>query len=133
MLTNIVDYDYYMDIFEGSSIPESSFNKYSIKANSKVNNYTSNRINSSNLTENIKNTICEIAEVLYRQDLLILELESVEKKEIASETVGPHSISYVSKTSTLNQRVLNDSDLEHKCYEICYNNLACTGLLYRGK
>lgn len=132
MLTNIVDYDYYTDIFEGSSIPESSFNKYSIKANSKVNNYTSNRINSSNLTENIKNTICEIAEILYSQDLLILELESVEKKEVASETVGPHSISYVSKTNILNQRVLNDSDLEQKCYEICYNNLACTGLLYRG-
>lgn len=132
MLTNIVDYDYYTDIFEGSSIPESSFNKYSIKASYRVNNYTSNRINSSNLSENIKNIVCEIAEVLYSQDLLILELESVEKKEVASETVGPHSISYVSKTNTLNQRVLNDSELDQKCYEICYNNLACTGLLYRG-
>lgn len=132
MLTKIVDYNYYSNFYGGSSIPESSFNKYSIKASSRVNNYTSNKIDSSNLSENIKNTVCEIAEVLYNQDLLILELESVEKKEVASETVGPHSISYVSKTNTLNQRVLNDSELDQKCYEICYNNLACTGLLYRG-
>ena len=31
MLTKIVDYNYYSNFYGGSSIPESSFNKYSIK------------------------------------------------------------------------------------------------------
>lgn len=132
MLTDLIDYNYYSKSYGGSSIPESSFNKYSIKASSKINNYTSNRINTSNISDNIKNTICEIMEILYKNDLLISELENIEKKEIASETVGPHSISYVSKSTTINQRILSDEELERKCYRICYNNLSCTGLLYRG-
>lgn len=131
MLTKIVDYDYYSDVYGGSSIPESSFDKYSINASSKVNHYTSNRINESILNDNIKNTICELADVLYRQDLLIEKTEN-DTKEISSETVGPHSVSYTSKSNVQAQRIMSTEELEKKCYSICYEKLANTGLMFRG-
>lgn len=37
MLTELVNYEYYSKTYEGSSIPDSSFKKYSLKASSKVN------------------------------------------------------------------------------------------------
>lgn len=132
MLTKIVDYDYYSDTYEGSSIPGSSFNKYSISASSKVNFYTSNRIDETNLDNNIKNTICEIAEILYKQDVLIEKTEN-DTKEIASETVGPHSVSYVNKSGIQIQRILSTEELERKIYSICYEKLANTGLMFRGQ
>lgn len=131
MLTKIVDYDYYSDAYGGSSIPKPSFDKYSINASSKVNHYTSNRINESILNDNIKNTICELADVLYRQDLLIEKTEN-DIKEISSETVGPHSVSYTSKSNVQVQRIMSTEELDKKCYSICYEKLANTGLMFRG-
>lgn len=127
----MLNYDYYSNVYGGSSIPGSSFNKYSIKAYSKINLYTSNRINETNLDDNIKNTICEIAEILYTQDILAEKIEN-DTKEITNETVGPHSVSYVNKSSIQIQRILSAKELEEKCYGICYEKLANTGLMFRG-
>ncbi len=132
MLTKLIDYNYYSNVYGGSSIPGSSFNKYSIKAYSKINFYASNRINETNLDDNIKNTICEIAEILYKQDMLIEKAEN-DTKEIASETVGPHSVSYVNKSGIQIQRILSTEELERKIYNICYEKLANTGLMFRGQ
>ena len=70
MLNNLIDYDYYTKQYGGSSIPESSFNKESIKASSRVNYYTKNRINEENINDDIKNATCEIADFIYSQDTL---------------------------------------------------------------
>ena len=133
MLTKIVDYDYYSKNYGGSSIPESSFQKYSIKASSKVNFFTFNRISSDNLTDIIKNTVCEIAEVIYSQDMKIDKVENDSQKEVVSETVGPHSKTFSSKSSLLAQRILSSTELDYKCYEICYQKIADTGLMFRGQ
>lgn len=129
-MLNLIDYEYYSKTYGGSSIPESSFNEYSLKASSKVNHYTFNRINESNINDNIRNTACEIIDLLFSQVHLIKK--QVDDKIIASETVGPHSINYVNNSSSKEKRILSQEELEKECYRICYEYLASTGLMYRG-
>lgn len=130
MLTELVDYDFYIDNYEGSSIPESSFKNMSIKASAYVNKNTYNRIKESNIDDNIKNCTCEIADLLYSQDIKKLKIEDI--KMVASETVGKHSKTYVNNSNLIDKQILSDSELETSCYKICYKYLVSTGLMYRG-
>lgn len=128
----LVDYDYYSDEYEGSSIPESSFESKAIEASSKVNHYTSNRINDTNINDDIRNTACQIAELLFEQEKIKLSVIDDTNKEIASESLGPRSVSYVNKSSLKASQILNEDELENKIYKIIYQNLVHTGLMYRG-
>lgn len=130
MLTELVDYEYYSKTYGESSIPDSSFKKYSLKASSKVNYYTSNRIDENILDDNIRNTVCEIINLLVEQETLKTKL--IDDKEVASETVGPHSKSYVNKSSLQSSKILSNEELDKECYKICYEHLSFTGLMYRG-
>ena len=132
----LVDYTYYSKTYGGSSIPESSFNEYSLEASSKINFYTNDRItndimNEEILGDKIRNTACQIIDLLYGQNELIAKLND-DKSSIASETVGPHAISYVNKANLQSQRILTSQELDKECYRICYVNLVKTGLMYRG-
>ncbi len=134
MLTELVNYEYYSKTYGGSSIPESSFKEKAIRASSEVNYWTSNRITSEILNDLIRNTTCEIAELLFEQDNLnksVLNTDN-DNKEVASESLGPHSISYVNKSNLRANQILSDDDLKKKTYNICYKNLVHTGLMYRG-
>ena len=127
----LVDYDYYKKDYEGSSIPGSSFKKQAIKASSKINHYTYNRINENVIDDNIRNTACEIAELLYFQDTLKEKILSDDRVK-ANETVGPHAISYINNKTFQEKQILSDKELEEKCYQICYEHLVETGLMYTG-
>lgn len=131
MLPNLVDYNYYTKTYEGSSIPESSFQNTAIKASSKVNYYTFNRINETIIDNNIRNATCDIAELIYSQYTLKERVLS-DNKIVASETVGPHSKTYVNNISSIEKNILSDQDLENKIYQICLEYLGPTGLMYRG-
>lgn len=133
-MLELVDYKYYKGIYEGSSIPESSFKKNAIKASEKVNYYTQDRINKDNITDKIRNTTCEIAELLFEQESLKEKLINYDEstKEIASETLGPRSVSYVNKSSQQANLIKSKEELEKDIYKICYQSLVHTGLMYRG-
>lgn len=133
MLTNLVDYNYYSTKYGGSSIPESSFQKKQIEASRKINYYTSNRISNNNLDDNIRNTTCEVAELLFEQEELKNKVKqnSIEAKEIASETLGPRSISYVNKSNLQANQILSGEELENKIYRTIYQALVHTGLMNR--
>jgi len=132
MLKELVDYTYYILKYGGdSSIPRSSFKEYSLKASSKINYFTFNRINSAILDDNIRNTTCEICNLLFVQDKLQAKLND-DKSVKASETVGPHSVTYVNKTNLQIDKILSKEELDKECYRICYEHLAHTGLMYRG-
>lgn len=131
MLTKLIDYNYYSKVYGGSSIPESSFDKYSIKSSSQINLFTSNRITDDNITESIKNAVCEVAELIYNQEMLVNKIED-DSKEVSSETVGPHSKSYVNKSNLKSQRILTKEELNKACYRICYTYISNTGLMFRG-
>lgn len=131
MLTKLVDYEYYSKNYGGSSIPESSFQKKAIEASSKVNYYTLDRIDKAVLDDNIRNTTCEIAELIYSQDILKEKVLNDEKSK-ASETVGPHSVTYINNKTFQEKEIFTPEELEYNCYKICYRYLASTGLMYRG-
>lgn len=133
MLTELIDYEYYKGIYEGSSIPESSFKKVAIKASEKVNYYTQDRINKDNITDKIRNTACEIAELLFEQESLKEKIINYDEKtkEIASETLGPRSVSYVNKSSQQANLIKSKEELEREIYKICYQSLVHTGLMNR--
>ena len=131
MLTKLIDYNYYSKVYGGSSIPESSFDKYSTKSSSQMNLFTSNRITDDNITESIKNAVCEVAELIYNQEMLVNKIED-DSKEVASESVGPHSKSYVNKSNLKSQRILTKEELNKECYRICYTHISSTGLMFRG-
>ena len=130
MLTKLVDYEYYSKIYGGSSIPESSFENLSVRAGAYINKYTYNRINDDNISEKVKDCTCEIAEFLHSQDKKIKSIEN--DKIVASETVGPHSKTYVNNTSLLDKHIYTDEEVDKKTYKICYKHLVSTGLMYRG-
>lgn len=131
-MLQLVDYHYYFYEYYGdSSIPESSFNNLSIKATTKVNLYTFNRINKNNIDDNIRNTVCEITELLFEQQKLKEKLNDNTLVK-ASETVGPHSVNYVNKTNLQLQKILSSKELDKECYKICYEHLADTGLMHGG-
>ena len=130
-----INYINYQKVYDGNIIPVSSFIKYSGKASSRINYYTSNRINEVE-DEKILNDIffatCEIAELIYKQDDLKNKQDD-NNSTIASETVGPHSISYVDKSNLQSQRIMKYNELETECYNICCRWLARYGLMYRGR
>lgn len=130
MLTNLVDYNFYTNTYEGSSIPESSFNNFALKASTYVNKNTFNRITEEKVDSFVKYCICEVAELLYSQEKKKNTI--MENKIVSSETVGPHSKTYVNNSSYIDKDILTESELETMIYKICYRYLATTGLLYRG-
>lgn len=133
-MLELVDYKYYKETYGGSSIPESSFKKIAIKASEKINYYTQDRINEDNITDKIRNTTCEIAELLFEQESLKEKLINYDEtnKEVASETLGPRSVSYVNKSSQQANLIKSKEELEKDIYKICYQSLVHTGLMYRG-
>lgn len=125
------DYQDYIGNSEANNVPESSFDKYCVDSCRRIIRYTSNRINKDNITEDIKVTICQMIDLLYSQDKLISKMND-DKTDISSESVGPHSKSYVNKASFREKQILSMNELDRQCYIICYNNLVHTGLMFRG-
>lgn len=127
-----VDYKYYTEQFFGNLIPESEFNKKALEASSKVNYNTVGNINNNNISTQVKNATCSIAELLYSQEQLKVSITNVDKKTIASETVGPRSITYLNNNAEISKQILSDSDLNKKIRNICHEYLDDTFLMYRG-
>jgi len=117
----------YIEDYSGSIIPHNSFNDYARKASSRIDYFV---INPSKDNIKIVSATCEIAELLYTQDQLIAKLND-DKSSVASETVGPHSKTYVNKSNLQNQRILNQIELETEIYHICLRYFARDGLMSR--
>lgn len=128
----LIDYAYYHNTYNGT-IPENSFNQKAIEASSKVNYYTYNRINNDNINDNIRNATCEVADLLYNQEQLKAKMtsSSSENGDIASESLGPRSVTYVNKTSIQASQIMSDEEIDKAAYRICYRYLVTTGLMDR--
>ena len=112
------DYDFYCDEFYGHKIKtEDDFQQMAFEASAYLNRITMGRIIKASYE--VKMATCAIADINFSQ------LESENRNEIASESVGPHSVSYVKKTKTYDD-YQRERDEKAKLY------LADSGLLYRG-
>ena len=132
-MEKLTDFEYYSTSFNGKLVPQETFEKYNIMATSKVNYFTSSRINGDNISNNIKNCTCEIIELIYTQDSNKKSLiNGINEKQIQSETVGPHSVTYANSVSILENQIYSTDDLDKEIYIICLSYLGHTGLMYRG-
>lgn len=105
-----VDYEFYSNF--GGEIPQDKFNKYAIKATKYIDYNTFNRV--KEVAEDIKLATCEIIDLMYKSSL-------EGDKEIQSESVGSHSVTYTS----------NNKTIEQKAYDILKMYLD-SELLFRG-
>lgn len=112
------DYEFYKNQYNGSLITEENqFNRQAIEACRLIDEMTFGRIKKAD--DLIKSAVCAVAEIGYRESRQNDELQ------ISSESVGPHSVSYVKQTKS------TDDYLREK-RDAVIRYLAHTGLLYRG-
>jgi len=121
------DYTYYLDTYGGTIIPAEAFEKAMRNASREVNRYTLERAeavlaaNSDlSLIEKIKFAACAVAEVIYQYGNQIMG-----RRDIASESVGDHSVSYLSADQLRANEV-------HAITETIEGYLGLTGLMFLG-
>jgi len=121
------DYTYYLDTYGGTLIPAEAFEKAMRDASREVNRYTLERAeavlaaNSDlSLIEKIKFAACAVAEVIYQYGNQIMG-----RRDIASESVGDHSVSYLSTDQLRANEV-------HAITETINGYLGLTGLMFLG-
>lgn len=119
-----VDFEYYKTKFKGL-LQEDEFNQLAREASAIVNRLTMRRINADALQgqpyeKDVKDCTCAVAE----------KIEEMQRKEeaakIASETIGPHSVTFGNEAKTTEA----EKQIEYKRVVEMY--LFGTGLLYRG-
>lgn len=119
-----VDYEYYNGTWKEEmgevSIPQASFNKWSIKASNEIKYRTFGNIGLV-VPESVKLCTCELAEHLYSCSQRDIESDN----SVSSEKDGSWSVSYKNRT-------LIEKEDSEKADSIINNWLLSTGLLYCG-
>lgn len=122
------DYTYYLDTYGGTIIPAEAFEKAMRDASREVNRYTLERAEAAlaansdlSLIEKIKFAACAVAEVIYQYGNQMMARRS----DIASESVGDHSVSYLSADQLRANEV-------HAISETIEGYLGLTGLMFLG-
>lgn len=120
-MTIYADYEYYMNEYKGSLIDEASFISCAREASMFVDGIINRPVYESEeqLYKKIQDAVCTLAEIKFN------ELKQDSGKVVASESVGPHSISYAVKTKEA-------KDVQKEMYAKALMILGKTGLLYRG-
>lgn len=131
-VSQYADYTYYTDTFGGSLIPQTNFSKFATKASLII----YNRILGKDITDYetiVKNTCCEVAEILYNQNLneeKIKEIADGTQTVITSEKVGDYSRN-LSSVGVSELKTLVDNSTT-QINTVIDENLLMTGLLYAG-
>lgn len=128
-----VDYGYYVQEYlvgKTPVIPEQEFAFYEKQAVKEVDRYTYGKIraNQTIWTKDVKECICEVAELLY-------EAENVKKTTSAQGLAGPlvsWSNDGESGSVDMSQSIYTESGRKTKIKEIMRLHLVNTGLLYAG-
>ena len=129
-MTSITNYEYYKNTFGGTLIPSESFKRLEIKATSDFNYFTSSRVSSNEqVTNDIKNVICEICELKYQQEQYRTNI--TKENIVQSETVGSHSVTYGNNGNNIMQQILSDEEMMSKEYQICLIGIADKNLMSR--
>lgn len=125
-MNNYIDYDFYKESYGGTSVPQNSFLRFSIKASAYIDKITFGRIpkmyitdstdEGYNVPDEVKFAVCAVIDI----DKKIEDDGGV----ISSESEGNHSVTYVDGISTMSE--------EKKINEAATLFLNGTGLLYKG-
>ena len=133
-MNNYIDYNYYTNTFKGSLINQEEFEKYAIKASSKVRNRIFDR-DISLFKKDVQNATCSVAEILYNQDLNKEKLNNLangSEKIVSSEKVGDYSRNISNPSISDLQNLCSENYINNSIEEILEDYLFFTGLLYAG-
>lgn len=112
------DFEYYRTQYNGTLITDKNqFERQAIEACCLIDEMTMGRIRAA--SDEVKRAVCAVCEISYRED------KQDQEAQIASESVGPHSVSYVKQTKS-------KADFLSEKRAIIKRYLWRTGLLYRG-
>ena len=133
----IVDYNYYMDTYQGIEISEEEFERAVIKASSHINNLIMNRDYTNwygkDYTEQVKMATCSIIEILAEKQLAKQKMKGIidgTNKNITSEKVGDYSRNFEAVSyKDLREETTN---INNKMFEEASVYLWSTGLMNRG-
>lgn len=113
-----VDYEFYQ-LEWGGKAPMTDFVQLNIQATKIIDYYTFNRLKElGDVSNDVKYAICELIDDMHR-------LKATGGKEVASEKVGTHSITYATSDSA-------GDAVKKKQKDIVKKWLGHTGLMYRG-
>lgn len=116
-------YAFYTDEFFGSVISEEDFDKYATRASDYIDYLTMGKAKAYEDTNGaLAKACCAVAEQIANSDSITA---SIGVAEIASETVGSHSVSYRSSVEL-------KAGLDAAMLSAAQMYLTPTGLLYRG-
>lgn len=126
-LTAYTDYDYYSETYAAAvgdvTLSEADFNRYAIRATGIIRKYTFGNIDeSSDIADEVQMCTCELAEQLYSYAQASSDSNG---GNVTSEKDGTWSATYASYETMASAEASKE-------YEIIYNWLALTGLLYCG-
>ena len=133
----IVDYNYYMNTYQGTEVSEEDFEKLEIKASSYINNLIMNRDYTNwcgkDYTEQVKMATCSIIEILEEKQLAKQKMKGIidgTNKNITSEKVGDYSRNFDAVSyKDLREETTN---INNKMFEEASIYLWSTGLMNRG-
>ena len=114
-------YSFYIDSWHGDELTSAEFDKYADRASDYIDRVTLNKAKSYNDVDNLLKKACCAAS----EQLKAIGAARTLPAEVASETVGSHSVTYRSNAETV-------KGLEAQLYQIVLGYLAATGLMYRG-
>lgn len=125
-MVSYIDLEYYQNFFSDISVPYDSFERIAREASLFVREITFNRIDEENITEEVKDAVCAVCEVIYKEEK---ELENTNGREIKSENTDGYSVTYVTEQQ---DGVSRQDMLWNKKYQAVRPYLLHTGLLNRG-
>lgn len=135
------DYDYYCNIYLGTSICNDDFKRLAMRASTFLDYYTQSRASKNADLEAVKMACCAIAEQYQyidaaralAQKSLSASLNSGDSGELQSQTVGSWSRTYRSGGDSAQQAISSEKTAQDSISAIAQRYLAGTGLLYRGR
>ena len=133
-MSNYVNSDYYFNSFKGEIIPQEKLENFTARASSIIKNHILNK-DITFFENEIKNTACSIAEILYNQYLNKERLKSIltgTEKLITSEKVGDYSKNINNISTSDLEKFCSDEYIKNQIQSELEIQLMWTGLLYNG-
>lgn len=125
-MKNYIDYNYYLRAECWDKIDNVDFSRIARKASAFVREITFDRINEENLSDDVKDAVCAVCEVLWQDELLRKQYGG---REVKSENSDGFSVTFVTEEAAGRT---HEERLQKKMYAAARPYLLHTGLLYLG-
>lgn len=125
-MRSYVDRNYYSDAGYWVGIADDNFDRIEKKASAFVREATFNRINEENLSNDVKDAVCAVCEVLWQDEMLRKQYGG---REVKSENNDGFSVTFVTEEAAGRT---HEERLQKKMYAAARPYLLHTGLLYLG-